>query len=78
MDPRESPHYSGYELVGLSPDDRFGLAKQLRIAARNRRIGRSMIRHAELRHRNFIAVTAVGLTIVLSLFIALAAFAVTR
>lgn len=34
----ESPFYDGPELKGLSPDARFDLAKQLRIAARNRRL----------------------------------------
>lgn len=38
IDPRESPFYDGPELQGLSPDEKFDLAKQLRIAARNKRL----------------------------------------
>lgn len=36
--PYENPLYRGPECDGLSPDDAFDLAKQLRIAARNKRI----------------------------------------
>ena len=46
FDPREDPFYNGPELNGLSPDERFDLAKQLRIVARNRRISKSLIKRA--------------------------------
>lgn len=45
--PHESLHYNGPEFDGLTPDEKFDLAKQLRIRARNARIG-LMIREREI------------------------------
>lgn len=39
VDPRELPNYNGPELDGLSPDEKHELRKQLRIMARQKRVG---------------------------------------
>lgn len=62
IDPREGLHYDGPELDGLSGDAKYDLQKQLRIMARNKRIGAALYER-RLRHEKTFAWWAVGLSV---------------
>ena len=51
----------------MTADEDFDLAKQLRIAARNRRISKGMIMHAEQHQCHVISAAAVGTILVLAM-----------
>lgn len=62
----ESPFYDGPELEGLTGDTRFDLAKQIRIAARDKRIATRMERERIIRgYRIQFWTVAVALTVIL-------------
>lgn len=65
FDPRENPNYNGPELVGLSDDERFDLAKQLRVAERNKRIAMKLGNARVRRERRLVSFWAVALGIAL-------------
>lgn len=50
-DPREGPFYRGPEMNGLSADEAFDLAKQMRIAARVKRVAREYGASREAREK---------------------------
>jgi hypothetical protein len=55
------------EKFEMTPDERFELAKQLRIATRNRRVSKALLKRAEQRQLNSIGFGAVGSVILIGL-----------